>query len=358
MRLYPLAAAVALLSIAAAAQLNARPRTADKAAAAQPGNMSILDPEAGPILQNVVGAKSGYFGAAARGGMTWAETFLPGTDTQKPHAVQLYSLSTSGNYGGFFGSRSSDNRMFSQQNVIGMIALGVADHRNKAHRVWGGYSVAYQTQTGKEAVLIGHEVTTDNRSADAPPVTPASPNPAGLVNGLRMTCGDGQPAKHFRCSSAISVVFNGASYRTGLLFGDGSISKVSGYADAIVMPTDYGISWNAGGGAAEWRMFSNAGPLTYTNSIVLGTDTIDFYLKGGGTRPLRITPAGVVTSGTHQLAQTTFASLPACTADHAGTLAFINDAADAITTWNQKVTKGGSSNKAFVKCNGVSWNAF
>ena len=322
------------------------------------GGPSTKYPTTSNILTNVVGAKSGYFGAAAKDGLTWAETYLPGTDTQTPHAVQLYSLSTSGNYGGYFGSRSSDNGLSPQQNIIGMIGLGVADHMTNAHRVWGGYSVAYQAARGKQTILFGHEITTDNRAADAPRVTPADPNPAGVVSTLRITCGDGEAARHHLCSSAISTVHNGAAYRTGLLFADGSINKVSGYADAIAMPNDYGMSWNASGSVPEWRIFSNAGPLAYTNSIILGVNTVDFFLSGGGARPLHLTSEGTVTSGTHQLVPTKFARLPNCDTEHAGSIAFVDDAQAAIKSWNQPVSAGGGSNKAFVKCNGTGWNAF
>lgn len=59
-----------------------------------------------------------------------------------------------------------------------------------------------------------------------------------------------------------------------------------------------------------------------------------------------------------QLVANSFANLPVCNSTNAGVMAHITDASVAITAWHQQVTAGGGSNRAFITCNGSTWNAF
>lgn len=59
-----------------------------------------------------------------------------------------------------------------------------------------------------------------------------------------------------------------------------------------------------------------------------------------------------------KMAASTYAALPTCNSSNTGTVAYITDASVAITTWHQAVSAGGGSNKAFITCNGSTWNAF
>lgn len=59
-----------------------------------------------------------------------------------------------------------------------------------------------------------------------------------------------------------------------------------------------------------------------------------------------------------QLEPTTFSSLPPCSPDVQGGIAFITDAKQPIMAWHQTVTQGGGSYRAFISCSGSTWHAF
>lgn len=89
-----------------------------------------------------------------------------------------------------------------------------------------------------------------------------------------------------------------------------------------------------------------------------GADNWGVYSSTLAGYPLVLTPTTAQFGTPVQLPAKTFASLPACAGGTAGTTAYIVDASVPITTWHQQVTAGGGSNKAFITCNGSTWNAF
>ncbi len=217
-------------------------------------NQPRFDPSS-TILVNTIGAHTGLFGAASREGLTWANQYVPGTDVSG--RVQLYSLSTSGNYGAFFGSRSSDNTSLQPQNIIADISLVVADS-DRPHLHWARYSEGFVPR-GKRGfrLLINDENSIQNESDPAPMADPYDFNPSHLLNNLRLDCGIGvEGAKS--CTNPLSILNNGARYRTGIIFGDNSIDPLSGLSTAISLPTNYGFSWYGGAGNPTWHLYSTA----------------------------------------------------------------------------------------------------
>jgi hypothetical protein len=75
-----------------------------------------------------------------------------------------------------------------------------------------------------------------------------------------------------------------------------------------------------------------------------------------GTGVVAFTPP--VSAPSLQLTPTTFAALPQCRLEQAGTMAFITDASARIANWHQEVTRGGGVNRAFLTCDGSGWFAF
>jgi len=205
------------------------------------------------LLVNTIGARTGLFGAAAREGLTWANRYVPGTDLNG--VVQLYSLSTNGNYGAFFGARSSDNHSARAENVIGSVSLVVADS-DRPHLHWAHYSEGYVPR-GKTAfrLLINDENSIQNEGNPAPFADPYNVNPQQLLNNLRVDCGIGVEGAQ-SCTNPLSILNNGASYRVGILFGDKSIEVTNGAADALALPADYALSWFGAPGKPAWRIFS------------------------------------------------------------------------------------------------------
>lgn len=238
------------------------------------------------LLVNTIGARTGLFGAAAREGLTWANRYVPGTDLGG--IVQLYALSTSGNYGAFFGTRSSDNRSARAENVIGSINLVVADS-DLPHLHWAQYSEGYVPR-GKTnfRLLINDENSIQNEGNPAPFADPYNFNPQQLLSNLRVDCGIGVEGAQ-SCTNPLSILNNGANYRVGILFGDKSIEVVDGAADAVALPSEYALSWFGAPGRPAWRMYSTArkagaGRLVMTDeavSIEVGAGTNGPALKVG-----------------------------------------------------------------------------
>jgi hypothetical protein len=228
-----------------------------------------------------LGAGTGLFGAAARGGLTWANRYVPGTDI--PGVVQLYSLSTSGNYGAFFGTRSSDNRSTRTENIIGSISLVVADS-DRPHRHWANYSEGYvpRGKTGFR-LLINDENSIQNEGGPAPTADPYDYNPQHLLNNLRVDCGIGIEGAQ-SCTNPLSILNNGASYRTGILFGDGSIDLTDGAANAISFPRDYALAWYGAAGRPAWRIFSTARSAD-AGRLVMADDGVSIVAGREGTAP-------------------------------------------------------------------------
>ncbi len=244
------------------------------------------------VIANAIGAKFGYFGAAAKDGVTWAETYLPGTDTGVD-SVQLYSLSTNGTYGGFFGSRGSDQSGVNQ-NVIGAINLVAADNVTSSELYWSSYNAAYVPSGSKYRLIFGNENSVINREADAPIADPYNFNPLRSSNNLRLDCGDGTSSS-FSCTSALTIVPNGAEYNNGILFGSNSIKEVGGYADMISAPTNYGLSWFGASNNRNWRVFSNSTG-AFLDQLVLGNASLDVYFHAGAFHPFSVSTGGVTVS--------------------------------------------------------------
>jgi len=244
------------------------------------------------LLVNTVGARTGLFGAAAREGVTWANRYMPGTD--QSGFVQLYSLSTSGNYGAFFGARSSDNRSAHPENVIGSISLVVADS-DRPHLHWAHYSEGYVPK-GETAfrLLINDENSIQNEGKPAPFADPYDFNPEHLLNNLRVDCGIGMGGS-LNCTNPLSILNNGADYRVGILFGDKSIEPVDGAANAIAFPADYALSWFGGPGVPAWRIYSTA-RRAGAGRLVLTDDAVSFEVgKAAGPPALQIRSDAITT---------------------------------------------------------------
>ncbi|WP_076072699.1 hypothetical protein [Sphingomonas montana] len=263
-----------------------------------PSDQARYDP-ASIMIANTVGAKTGLFGAAAREGLTWANRYVPGTDL--PGIVQLYSLSTSGNYGGFFGARSSDNTSQRSENVIGSISLVVADS-DRPHLHWAHYSEGYVPR-GKTAfrLLINDENSIQNEGSPAPSADPYDFNPQHLLNNMRLDCGIGTSGAQ-SCTNPLSILNNGARYRAGIIFGDNSIELRDGAAAAIAFPAGYGMSWFGSAGVQTWRLFATARAAD-AGTVRLADDAFSVTVGRTTTPALRVekgairTPA-VIAAGT------------------------------------------------------------
>ncbi|WP_066767124.1 hypothetical protein [Sphingobium sp. CCH11-B1] len=281
------------------------------------------------LLVNTIGARTGLFGAASREGETWANRYVPGTDLSG--IVQLYSLSTTGNYGAFFGTRSSDNYSERAENIIGSINLVVADS-DRPHLHWAQYSEGYVPR-GKTAfrLLINDENSIQNEGNPAPFANPYNFNPQQLLNNLRLDCGIGMGEPQ-SCTNPLSILNNGANYRLGILFGDKSIEVVDGAADAVALPAQYALSWYGAPGRPAWRIYSTARQ-TEAGRLVMTDDDVSIEIGPGRETPaLKVGPdtiaaPAVIASGKPPLMSGTCAVRDRRGGQTAGSLAMAQDCA-------------------------------
>lgn len=244
------------------------------------------------VLTNTLGAKFGMFGAAAKDNVTWANSYVSGVDATG-HA-QLYSISTTGNLGGVFAARSSDNAL-PGQNVLGSINLVLADNTTQSDVVWGGYDAAYIEPTALSRGAFGREISIVNLGPTPALGDPYNYNVNGFSNALRLDCGDGARVSN-GCSSAMTIVPNEGQALSGIVFADGALKMVGGYAPAIAMPSGYGIDWYTATGTPVWRIFSNAGG-SVLSGLYLGDNALDIYMNNGSAHPFSVSPSGISAPG-------------------------------------------------------------
>lgn len=118
-------------------------------------------------------------------------------------------------------------------------------------------------------------------------------------------------------------------------------------------------------GSASWADFFQG--VDSSGTVIAEIRASDGAFIGGSIAP-RTSLGADVGSGAQKYANswvrfshldpTTYASLPNCNADNAGTLAYITDASAPILAWHQQVKGGGGANRAYITCNGSGWFAF
>lgn len=246
----------------------------------------------GVLLANSIGAKTGLFGLAAKDGVQWPNTYISGVDATG-HA-QVYSISTTGDYGGVFASRSSDNPG-ANQNVIGSISLCVADNTTQSDVCWGGYDATYIIAGSNSRGAFGREISVVNGGATPALGDPYNFNVNGFSNALRLDCGDGIAVSN-GCSSALTIIPNNGQARSGIVFGDGALVKTAGYATAVAMPSGYGFDWYTATATPVWRILSNASGSTLSQ-MILGDGALDIYLTNGSSHPFSVSSSGISATG-------------------------------------------------------------
>lgn len=196
-------------------------------------------------------------------------------------------------------ARTSDELITgSNHNVISEAAYMLVDNTVQPHMGWARYTATEIEPTALTPQLVlGEENSVKNNGVDAVFADPFSlaggANPAGTVMGHRVTSGWGT------ASNLISAYFNGnwngGKARAGMIFGSDSLDTTSGYAPALAMAFNQGLSWYKGTGALTWRMFANSNQ--GDSQIVMGNNTYDMYLASSSVNPLKISTTGVGING-------------------------------------------------------------
>lgn len=172
---------------------------------------------------------------------------------------------------------------------------------------------------------------------------------------------------------------------------DVNVSLVPSGKGKVIMPSSLALAdgsvWSAAGLTAATDLDMGAHAVRNLSAISSkpGTDlslacqgTCSTYIASGSVTVLAVNGDGNTASPANpaarlgdarapwaaahmrqvQLAPMAFSELPSCSSAIQGTMAFITDSKQAITTWHQRITQGGGNHKAFVACNGSGWHAF
>lgn len=322
------------------------------------GLLSLLN---GPTLGQWQGGKflSYSDGRYTNRQLTWPNTYLPGFPPH-PDYVTDYVVAPAGqNTARLSATRMSDIATAGIQNTIATTALLVADSTDNQKLGWARYTQVNVTVGSAVGLVLGEENSIENLSAYSVRIDPFSDVGVGsrVTANLRLTSGTGRPANDI--SAFLQLLNNGgARSLAGIVIGSNALNTDGGFAAALAMPPNVGLSWYNGAGSIGWRMFqnSNAG----SGTILLGNNAFDVYIGSNGEHPLSIatgqiylnnpiTLGGVVTLKNYGAS-----TLPACANDvNRGSVAFIADAPSGYT-YRQAVAGGGTT-RAPVFCTGGGW---
>ncbi|NTF43063.1 hypothetical protein [Rhizobium rhizogenes] len=279
------------------------------------------------LSANTVSGKTVYSGQAAKDGVTWVENIMPGTD--QPGVVTSYANSPNGAYASVSAVRASDNPSGTRQNIIAHSSVGMVDNAAVAHNVWCNYDHGWwDAGAHPDSFLLNRESSIANLGAAAAVLTPfdlisgAANGNKGQKANVRYTAGTGLVASN-RVSCPIQITSNNGVYAAGIVFGSGSLDSSSGYADALSMPTNTGISFYAATSTSRlWRIFSNVGTVANPGAIILGDKLVQIFqgdldlatggsiLKIGGTKVVgsRATGWGADTGTSLRNSMTTYSA--------------------------------------------------
>ncbi len=277
----------------------------------------------------------------------------------RPHSITIahgVNVSDAGFIAGLFATRSSDNRCAGGcMGAIGYEAIVLNDNgrAGQAQTVYGGYIEA--TRASGAGTTQGLEIDVANRGEPIG-LSPGDMFRFGTTLGLWLGSGAGWATSR-DSSAAIGIVANGARWQKGIVFGRDALALRPDHVyEAISLDTRQAISLYGPHDNVAANIYSTDGD---GPPIDLEFSATGMTLKEADRPLLSVDRRGVAKTATGlQLSALSFADLPGCTAQTAGTIAFIDDARSDITRWHQQVIAGGGNGKAFLSCNGSGWYAF
>ena len=322
------------------------------------GLLSLLN---GPTLGQWQGGKflSYSDGRYTNRQLTWPNTYLPGFPPH-PDYVTDYVVAPAGqNTARLSATRMSDIAKSGIQNTIATTALLVADSADSQKLGWARYTQVNVTAGSAVGLVLGEENSIENLSPYSVRIDPFSDVGVGsrVTANLRLTSGTGSPANDI--SAFLQLLSNGgARSLAGIVVGSNALNADGGFAAALAMPPNVGLSWYNGASSVGWRMFqnSNAG----SGTILLGNNAFDVYIGSNGEHPLSIATGQiylnnpVTLGGVIALKNYGASTLPTCSNDvNRGSIAFVADAPSSYTY--RQAAAGGGTTRAPVFCTGGGW---
>jgi len=281
-------------------------------------------------------------------GSNWIETLRPASTS----ISQFVAVSSGGFIGSLAGSRSSDNTCTGGcQGTIGLESIVWNNNVNSGQiqSAYAGYFEA--TRESGAGTAHGLEIDVRNRGTLVT-VSPTNMFPTGATPGVWIASGAGQSGTANN-SAAIGIVANGSKWDKGIVFDAAGLALQSNSKyEAISLARLQTLTFYDSTGAKVGNIFNNLVGSGLVTDLEFDGDAIRVLNGAGGTT------VALPGSGGVRVSPQPFSSLPTCNSTNDGTIAYVNDAASAITAWHQQVTAGGGSNKAFVTCNSSTWNAW
>lgn len=238
---------------------------------------------------------AGYFGNAYSASQVggWVNNIWAGSQYQVISPIFVASVPTGGG-AATFAARMSDTVGGGFGSIQVDRCLAYVDANPSVYPSWCRYTEG-RTESGTTGWHINEESSIDNRWA-SPAIDPYAVNPLNGTRNLRLDCGigSGSPTK---CSDALEIVNNGATYYNGIVFSDDALDTSSGrIAPALALAKNHSVAWYYGThgtpGSQSWLLYANAtapgGTIVLGNSAfnILGTgaeaSTTFLYLSNTG----------------------------------------------------------------------------
>lgn len=256
-------------------------------------------------LVNTLGVTNLWTGGAALGNTTWADIYLSNSCDNPAKVNNCFLMSGGGavQINNFWGARTSDT---STGGIEANISLAVNDDTSSGKTMWNHY---WQTEllagagTGVESHAL--ESTVYNFNSSTQFLDPYHYDMGATLENMRLT--SGQPGSSlgtfYDASDAISILYNGAGFKTGILFGTGSLDEVSTTTPpAIALPVNYSISWYRTGQSYTLRTWTIFASDSTTNSNTLdlqAAKVVASMVTSIGTPTDSLTPGGIAFAGNY-----------------------------------------------------------
>lgn len=188
----------------------------------------------------------GLWGGGTKIGSTnnWLQTQLNAiAGRTSEDAAEFIVLSHSGNIGGVFGSRTSDNILSAgSEGTISQASFTINDNTAAPQTSYAIYGDAIRNRGAGTTHFFEGDIVNRGSVVD---ISPQSPFVTGATHNLWLASG-GQVPDAQDASSAIGIVNNGAKFRKGIVFHQTALAGADGKAglgEAISLGKGHFLQW-------------------------------------------------------------------------------------------------------------------
>lgn len=245
----------------------------------------------GLTLPNLQGTGAGVFGDTING-PTWVNAQLPGSQGNVPLTA---IATTTENWSAFLSATKTSLNTSVGASFLADTCLNYADDIvvGSASLSWCRYSQTVIASGSAYRSAIGEENSINNLNANAGFEDPATINPSPAAINLRLDSGIGVGTP-FNLTAALDIVNNNGKYNSGIIIAQSALDISGGYADAIAMGVNEGLSLYSASGVRAVKIFLNSvSAPAAAEQMIFGNNTFDLYLAAGSVHALAITSSTV-----------------------------------------------------------------